>query len=63
MSCLCIFEINSLSVALFAIIFSRSEGSLFTFLIAFSVVQKFLSLIRSYLFIFAFISITLGGGS
>ena len=63
MSCLCIFEINSLSVALFAIIFSRSEGSLFTFLIAFFVVQKFLSLIRSYLFIFAFISITLGGGS
>ena len=28
-----------------------------------SIVQKVLSLIRSHLFIFAFISITLGGGS
>ena len=32
-SCLYIFEINSLSVALFAIIFSHSEGCLFTLLI------------------------------
>ena len=32
-SCLYIFEINSLSVASFAIIFSHSEGSLFTLLI------------------------------
>ena len=32
-SCLYIFEINPLSVALFAIIFSQSEGCLFTFLI------------------------------
>ena len=31
--CLCIFEINSLSVASFAIIFSHSEGCLFTLLI------------------------------
>ena len=30
MSCLCIFEINSLSVVSFAIIFSHSEGCLFT---------------------------------
>ena len=57
------FEINSLSVALFAIIFSHSEGSLFTLLIVSFVVQKLLSLIRSHLFIFAFISITLGSGS
>ena len=63
MSCLCIFEINSLSVALFAIIVSHSEGCLFTLLIAYFIVQKLLSLIRSHLFIFAFISITLGGGS
>ena len=56
-----IFEINSLSVALFAIIFSLSEGVLFTLLIVSFVVQKLL--IRSHLFIFAFISITLGGGS
>jgi len=63
LSCLYIFEINSLSVASFAIIFSHSEGCLFTFLIVFFIVQKFLSLIRSHLFIFAFISTTLGGGS
>ena len=60
MSCLHIFEINSLSVALFAIIFSHSEGCLFTLLIVSFVVQKHLSLTRSHLFIFAFISITLG---
>ena len=50
------FEINSLSVASFAIIFSYSEGCLFTLLIIFFVVQKLLILIRSHLFIFAFIS-------
>ena len=63
MSCLYIFEINSLSVALSAVIFSHSEGCLFTLLIVSFIVQKILSLIRTYLFIFAFISITLGGGS
>ena len=62
-SCLYIFETNSLSVASFAIIFSHSEGCLFTLLIVSFVVQKFLSLIRSHLFIFAFISFTLGIGS
>ena len=62
-SCLYIFEINSLSVASLAIIFSHSEGCLFTFLIVSFIVQNVLSLIRSDLFIFAFISITLGGGS
>ena len=46
-SCLYIFEINSLSVASFAIIFSHSEGYLFTLLIVSFVVQKLLSLIRS----------------
>ena len=59
MSCLYDFEISSLSVALFAIIFSHSEGSLFTLLRVFFIVQKLLRLIRSHLFIFAFISITL----
>ena len=63
MSCLYILEIVSLSVALFAIIFSQSEGCLFTLLIVSFIVQKLLSLIRSHLFVFAFISITLGGGS
>ena len=62
-SCLYIFEINSLSVASFAIIFSHSEGCLFTLLIVSFVVQKPLILIRSHLFIFAFISNILGGGS
>ena len=58
-----IFEINALSVALFAIIFSHSEGYRFTLLIVSFVVQKLLSFIRSHLFIFAFISNILGGGS
>ena len=63
MSCLYIFEINSLSVASFAIIFSHSEGCLFTLFIIFFVVQRLLRLIRSHLFIFAFISSIWGGGS
>ena len=62
-SCLYIFEIYSLSVASFAVIFSHSEGCLFTLLIVSFVVWKLLILVRSHLFIFAFISITLGGGS
>ena len=48
---LSIFEINSLSAASFAIIFSHSESCLFTLLIVFFVVQKILSLIRPHLFI------------
>ena len=63
MSCFYIFEINSLSVASFAIIFSHSEGCLFTFLIVSFVVQKLLILIMSHLFVFAFISSIVGGGS
>ena len=62
-SCFCIFEINSLSVASFAIIFSHSEGCLFTLLIVSFVLQKLLSLIRSHLFIFFLISITVGSVS
>ena len=57
------FGINPLSVVLLAIIFSHSEGCLFTLLILCFAVQKLLSLIRPHLFIFVFISITLGGGS
>ena len=53
---------NPLSVS-FAIIFSHSEGCLFTWLIVSFAVQKLLSLIRSHLFSFVFISITLGSGS
>ena len=63
MSCLYIFEINSLLVASFAFIFSHSESCLFTLLIVSFAVQKLLILIRSHLFTFAFISNILGGGS
>ena len=63
MSCLYILEINPFSVVLLAMIFSHSEGCLFTLLIVSFVVQKLLSLIRSHLFTFVFISIPLGGGS
>ena len=63
MNCFYILEINPLSVASFANIFSHSEGCLlFLFMVSFAV-QKLLSLIRSHLFIFVFIFITLGGGS
>ena len=62
-SCLYIFEINPLSVASFTIILSHSEGCLFTLLTVSSVMQKLLSLTRSHLFIFAFISNILEGGS
>ena len=54
MSCLYILEINPLSVVTFAIIFSHSEGCLFTLLRVSFAVQKLLSLIRSHLFSFYF---------
>ena len=57
-----ILQINSLSAVSFTIIFSHSEGCLFTLLIVSFIVQKLLSLIRSHLFIYIFISITQGGG-
>ena len=63
MSCLYLLEINPLSVVSFAIIFSYSEGWHFTLLIVSFAVQKLLSLIRSHLFTFVFISVTLGGES
>ena len=53
-SCFYIFEINPLSVASFAIIFSQSEGCLFALLVVSFVVQKLLSFIRSHLLIFFF---------
>ena len=63
MSCLYILDINPLPVVSVAFIFSHSEGCLFTFLIVSFAVQKLLSLIRSRLFTFVFISIILGGQS
>ena len=62
MSCWYILEINSLPVVSFAIIFSHSEGYLFILLIVSFPVRKLLSLIRSHLFTFVFISITLRVG-
>ena len=63
MSYLYISEINSLSVVSFTIISSHYEGCLFTLLIVSFAVEKLLSLIRSHLFIFVFISVTLEVGS
>ena len=63
MSSLYILEINPLSVASFAVIFSHSKGCLFILFIVSFAVEKLLSLIRSHLFVFVLISITLGGGS
>ena len=61
-SCLYIWEINPLSVVSFAIIFSHSEGSLFT-LLSFLCCEKALSLLKFHLFTFVFIFATLAGGS
>ena len=63
MSCLYVFEINPLSVASFANIFSDSEGCLFILFIVSFAGQRLLSLIRSHLFIFVCILIAAGGGS
>jgi len=52
-----------LSVVSVAVIFSHSDDGLFTLLIVAFNVRKLLSFTRSHLFIFVFISISLGGGS
>ena len=54
MSCLYILEINPLSVALFANIFSHSAGCLFILFRVSVAVQKLFSFIRSCLFLFLF---------
>ena len=54
MSCLNILEINPLSVVSFAIIFSHSEGFLFTLLIVYFAVQKILSVSGSTFYFFFF---------
>ena len=63
MNCLYILQINHLYIVSFANIFSHSEGCLFVLFMFSYGMQKLLSLLRSHLFIFVFISITLGGGS
>ena len=57
MNCLYILEINPLSVVSFKIIFSHSEYYLLILFIVSFAVQKLLSLIRSHLFIFVFITL------
>ena len=59
MSCSYVLEIKPLSVASFATIFCHSMDCLFPFLMASFAMQKLVSLIRSHLFIFVFISIAL----
>ena len=63
MSCLYILDVNPLSVISFANILSHLVGCDFVLLMVSFAVQKLLSFIRSHLFIFVFISISLGGGS
>ena len=60
-SCLHMLVINPLLVALFAYIniFSHSVGCPFVLIMVFFAIQKLISLPRSYLFIFVYISITL----
>ena len=62
MSYLSVLETNPLSVTSFANIFSKSVSCLLVLFIASFAMQKLLSLSRSHLFIFAFISIILGDG-
>ena len=59
----CIFLRLILCQLLHLLLLSPILKAIFTLLILSFVVQKLLSLIRSHLFIFAFIYITLGGGS
>ena len=60
MNCLYILEIKSLSVISLVNIFSYSVDCLFILFWVSFAVQKFVSLIRSHLLIFVFISIALG---
>ena len=56
----CILEIKPLSVASLALIFSHSVGCLFILFMVSFAAQKLVSMVRSHLFIFVFISIALG---
>uniref|UniRef100_A0A8D0N0U7 Uncharacterized protein n=1 Tax=Sus scrofa TaxID=9823 RepID=A0A8D0N0U7_PIG len=56
-NCLYIWEIKPLPVPSFANIFSQSIGCLFILFMVSFAVQKIVSLTRSHLFIFAFISV------
>ena len=58
MSYLYMLDINPLLVLSFANIFSHSVGCVFVLFMVSFAVEKLVSLIRSHLFIFAFISLT-----
>ena len=58
-SCLCTLDINYLLIISFANIFYNFKGWLFILLMVSFAVQKLLSLIRSHILIFAFISLVL----
>ena len=60
MICLCILEIKPFSVASFSNTSFQSVGCLFSLFMVSFAVQKLVSLIRSHLFMFVFISIALG---
>ena len=63
MSCLCILEINHLSVTAFTNIFSHSVGCLLVLRMVSSAPPKLLGLTRLYLFISDFIYFALGDRS
>ena len=63
MSCLYILDIKLLLLASLVNVFSHSVGCLFILLMVSFAVQSLLSLIRSHLFIFAFVSFALGDRS
>ena len=63
MNCLYILEVKFWLVTSLANVFLHPVGCLFSLFMLFFAVKKFLSLIRSYLFIFVSILITLGSGS
>ena len=58
MSCLYILEINPLSSALFANSFSHSEDCHYILFMASFAAQKFLSLIRSHLFLSTLVKVS-----
>ena len=60
LSCLCMLDINPISVISFANIFSHSIGCLFVLSVVSFVVQQLLILIMSHLFLFASVSFALG---
>ena len=61
MSCLYILEIKPLLVASFANVFSQSIGCFFVLFVVSFALQKLVRLIRSHLFVFAFVSMVLAG--